>query len=166
MTTTEVSRSVQVRLGHAAVITTDLDRFRRFYEDVVGLRLVTIDEHEGAPFRRVGAFADSAGRSLSLLVFEIPGYNSGLPDDLIGRRGRVDHLAFLADDEDQFAAGVLRLVDAGATSGRVDDIGPVRSVLFTDPDGGCHNLQVAQPGYRPGPNAIVPDPGLLAELLS
>ena len=81
----------RARLGHVGVHTPDLDRFRRFYEDVLGLRLVAVDHPTGAPFRRMGAFTDRDGESTALLVFEIPGYSSGLADDVIGRRGARPH---------------------------------------------------------------------------
>lgn len=154
----------RARLGHVGVHTPDLDRFRRFYEDVLGLRLVAVDHPTGAPFRRMGAFTDRDGESTALLVFEIPGYSSGLADDVIGRRGRLDHIAFAAADDAEFDEIVERLVDAGASSGTVDDLGPVRSVLFVDPDGAHHNLQVVVPGWRPGPGAEVVDADLLAGL--
>lgn len=154
----------RVRLGHAAVNTPDLDRFRRFYEDVLGLRLVAVNHPTGAPFRRLGAFTDRDGESMVLLAFEVPGYASGLADDVIGRRGRLDHIAFYAAEDDEFDEIVERLVDAGASSGAVDLLGPVRSVLFVDPDGAHHNLQITDSSWRPGPEAEVIDAELLARL--
>jgi len=154
----------RARLGHAAVNTPDLDRFRRFYEDVLGLRLVLIDHPIGAPFRRLGAFTDRDGEAVALLAFEVPGYSTGLADDIIGRRGRVDHLAFYAVDDAEFDEIIERLVDIGATSGAVTDLGPVRSVLFVDPDGAHHNLQILQPHWQPGPSAEVVDADLLTRL--
>lgn len=71
---------------------------------------------------------------------------------------------FAAADDAEFDEVVERLVDAGASSGTVDDLGPVRSVLFVDPDGAHHNLQVVVPGWRPGPGAEVVDADLLAGL--
>jgi len=158
------STMARSRLGHAAVNTPDLDRFRRFYEDVLGLRLVVVNHPEQAPFRRLGAFADGDGRSMVLLAFEVPGYESGALDDQMGRRGRVDHIAFMAADEAEFDEIVGRLVDAGASSGEVSLLGPVRSVLFVDPDGAHHNLQIMNPEWQPEPTAEVIDPALLDAL--
>lgn len=148
---TRADRAARPRIGfgHAAVLTPDLDRFRRFYEDVVGLRLAVVERPPGAPFNRLGAFTDPDGDSVVLLAFEVAGYTSGLPDDAIGRRGRVDHLAFQASDAEEFAEVVARLVDAGASAGAVEELGPMRSVLFVDPDGGHRNLQVLVDGWTP-----------------
>jgi len=158
------SAPARASLGHVAVNTPDLDRFQRFYEDVLGLRLVVIDHPTGAPFRRLGAFTDRDGDSMVLLAFEIPGYSTGLADDVIGRRGRLDHIAFQAADDAQFAELIERLVDVGASSGTVTELGPVRSVLFLDPDGAHHNLQVIDPHWHPGPSAEVIDAELLSHL--
>lgn len=154
----------RVRLGHAAVNTPDLDRFRRFYEDVLGLRLVLVDHPTAAPFRRLGAFTDRNGTSIVLLAFEVPGYSSGLADDVIGRRGRIDHIAFNAAGDAEFDELVERLIDVGATSGSVTDLGPVRSVLFVDPDGAHHNLQIMQPQWHPAASAEVIDADVLTRL--
>ncbi len=156
----------RARLGHAAVNTPDLDRFRRFYEDVLGLRLVVVHHPSQMSFRRVGAFTDGDGETVVLLAFEVPGYQTGLPDDLIGRRGRVDHVAFHAATRAAFDELVSRLIDAGATSGEITPLGPVRTVFFVDPDGAHHNLQTGDPDWRPGPSAEVIDPDLLATLLA
>lgn len=152
--------STNVRVGHAAVITADLDRFRRFYEDVLGLRLVLLDHPDGMPFRRLASMTDAAADSIRLLVFEVPGYVSGMPDDVIGRRGRIDHLAFHVSDPIQFDAVVRRLVEAGASSGEVASLGPVRSILFVDPDGAHHNLQTPDLAWSPPRSTDIPDPHL------
>jgi catechol 2,3-dioxygenase-like lactoylglutathione lyase family enzyme len=162
----DVATWARVRCGHTAVNTPDLDRFRRFYEDVLGLQLVVVHHPTGAPFRRLGAFTDRDARSMVLLAFEVPGYTSGLPEDVIGRRGRLDHLAFYAANDDEFHEVLERLVDAGACSGRVDDLGPVRSALFIDPDGAHHNLQTSQPGWQPDASVEVVDDELIARLMA
>lgn len=154
-----------VRLGHAAVVTPDLDRFRRFYEDVVGLRQVAVQHPPQAPMRRLGVFTDAAGDAVSLLAFEIPGYESGLADDLLGRRGRVDHITFLVTTDEDFRETTARLVDAGASSGQVDLLGPVWSVLFVDPDGARRNLQLANPEWHAEATVEVLDADLLESAL-
>jgi catechol 2,3-dioxygenase-like lactoylglutathione lyase family enzyme len=165
-TTAALATTARSRLGHVAINTPDLDRFRRFYEDVLGLRLLVVNHPTGAPFRRLGAFTDGDGQSVVLLAFEVPGYQSGLPDDVTGRRGRIDHVAFCAADDTEFDDLVGRLVDAGASSGAIAALGPVRSVLFVDPDGGHHNLQIRDPSWSPEATADVVDPDLLASILS
>ena len=141
--------SPNVLVGHAAVITADLDRFRRFYEDVLGLRTLLVDHPDGMPFRRLASMTDAAADRIRMLVFEIPGYGSGLPDDVIGRRGRIDHLTFVVADPSEFETVVHRLVEVGASSGEIGALGPVRSVLFVDPDGAHHNVQTPDPDWSP-----------------
>lgn len=152
----------RVSFGHAAVNTPDLDRYQRFYEDVLGLTLAVTNAPADTPFRRIGAFADRHADHMGLLVFEIPGYTSPLPDDQIGQRGRIDHLTFEAADDAAFAEILARLVDAGASDGDVTPLGPVRSALFIDPDGAHGNLQVTVPDWRPDPDADVSDANLVA----
>lgn len=154
-----------VRLGHAAIMTPDLDRARRFFEDVLGLRTLVVEHPQGAPFRRLAVLTDAAAASAMLLLFEVPGYDSGLPDDLIGRRGRIDHLSFVVSDDAEFAVVVQRLVDAGASSGVVEELGPSRSVLFVDPDGSHHNLQVGLSRWQPAASTDVLDADLLRRSL-
>ena len=163
---TEATTRARVSFGHAAVITADLDRYRRFYEDVLGLTLAMISTPIDTPFRRVGAFTDRHARSIGLLVFEVPGYTPELPADKIGQRGRIDHLAFDTADDADFTEILARLVDAGASSGEVTALGPVRSALFVDPDGAHHNLQVNVPSWRADPDSDVPDANLVVALIA
>ncbi len=159
-------RTPVVHFGHVALITPDLDRARQFYEDVIGLRTMTIDHPHAAPFRRLAALADgSDDGTMALLLFEVPGFNPGVADDLIGRRGRIDHLAFVAAIRSEFNAIVARLVDAGASSGRVDTVGPTLSVLFVDPDGGHHNMHTPNLEWVPEATTDVIDAELTARVL-
>ena len=164
-TTTPAPATATSRLGHAAIITPDLDRFRRFYEDVLGFRLVVISHPTQMPFRRLGAFTDRDGQAIVLLALEVPGYQSGVPDDLIGRRGRIDHIAFNAADNAEFEEIISRLIDAGASSGDIIPLGPTRSVVFVDPDGAHHNLQLTNPAWQPDSTHEVLEPELLKTLI-
>ena len=142
MSTPEIAHRRALTLGHPAVITPDLDRFRRFYEDVIGLRLTVIDHPLRAPYRRVGSFTDATGSSVVLAAYEIPHHRTELADDLLGRRGRIDHLAFVVHDDAALAAVATRLVDAGASSGATDGTGWQQSLHFVDPDGAHHVVQI------------------------
>jgi len=51
------------------------------------------------------------------------------------RRGRVDHLALAARDEEALEVLRQRLVEYGACEGNVTDFGSILSVWFMDPDG-------------------------------
>ncbi len=160
------ARQPHVSLGHVAMFTADLDRARRFYEDVVGLRTLIVEHPQGAAHRRTAAMSDSAGESVVLLLFEVPGYQSGLPDDVVGRRGRLDHVSFRTATPREFQQVVDRLVAAGASSGRVVETGPSRSVLFIDPDGGHHHVQTVNPSWLPAPSSDVIDRAALERTLA
>ncbi len=149
ISTSEHPHRPLLSLGHPAVITPDLDRFRRFYEDVIGLRLVAIHHPSRAAYRRVGSFTDATGAAVVLVAYEIPRHRTDLADDLLGRHGRIDHLVFVVDDVDALTAAAGRLIDAGASSGA---IGPLHSLEFVDPDGAHHVVQVAGEMLQPAPH--------------
>ena len=147
----------RIRLGHAAIITPDLDRLRRFYEHTLRLEVVAEDVPPDAAFTRLAAFSD--GRSVALLVFEQPDVELVIGQPF-GGRGPIDHLAFVVEDPVAFDAAARRLVDAGASSGEVRPLGPTLSLHFVDPDGRPLNLQRPNPDWDPA--TIGADPGLHA----
>jgi len=121
-----------MRLGVVAVTTPDLDRFRKFYELALGLRMVVQDTPPQPDLTRLGVFA--ADDQPLLLAFECPDAEVTDPSPL-GRRGAIDHFDLAVDDPATFEVVRQRLVDAGATAGDVCKIGPTYSVVFVDPDG-------------------------------
>lgn len=159
MTTTS-----SLRLGHAAVITPDLDRFRAFYENTIGLRLVATDESPPPPADRLGVFATDT--AVALLAFEIPG-SDPRPGTQLGERGAVDHFAFQVDTRTELDAVAQRLAAAGASDGDVCTLsrGPVQSVAFTDPDGRALNVVCPNPDWRPDPGVQITDDDLLARTI-
>lgn len=148
---------------HVAVLTPDLDRYRRFYEDVLGLRTAMVERPLGDTYRRLALMGGREGSS-SMWVFEVPGYRSEAADDVAGRRGRLDHLGFVTTPA-AFETTVGRLVDAGASTGRVVVLGPIRSALFIDPDGAHHRLQTPLLDWEPPASTDVVDRGLLDRFL-
>lgn len=151
------SPTASVSFGHVSMFTADLDRFRRFYEDVLGMRTVAIDHADQQPFRRSAELTDAACEATRLVVREVPGYTSGLPDDVTGRRGRLDELTFHMSDGEEFERAVRRLVEHGASSGEISSFGPVRSVLFVDPDGGHHHLETPRRNWAPSRSIEIVD---------
>lgn len=122
-------------MGHIAVNTPDLGRFRRFYEGVLGVPLGVVMRMGHPPYLRHAMFHVSPG--LVIHAFEVPGYDpqaQGIGVD-IGERGRIDHFAFLVPDEVTLGAVAERLAAAGASDGEVRAMGPLLSVHATDPDG-------------------------------
>lgn len=133
-----MSAATDVRVAgvsHIALNTSDLDRFRRFYEDVLGLRLVLAARLDHEPFLRHALLA--VDDVLMLHVFETPGYDptaDGLRGD-IGHRGRIDHFGFAVPDREALDRVAARLAAVGAGDGEVRSLGPIWSVYAEDPDG-------------------------------
>lgn len=106
-------------IAHAAVITRDFVRLRALHTEILG----AVPAHGGADntarggpgFLRIGD-----------LVFHVFERNEdalgGVDDDTAAtwfRRGRIDHIALLADDEAEFVAVRDRLVACGASTREV-----------------------------------------------
>jgi catechol 2,3-dioxygenase-like lactoylglutathione lyase family enzyme len=163
---TDLVRPVRraVTLGHAVLITPDLDRTRRFYEDVVGLRTAIIDHARGG-VRRSAWLVDGSGVP-SLRLSEVPGFVAGVADDLVGRRGRIDQLVFTVATEADLRSTAARLVDAGASSGEVADVGPTLSVEFVDPDGGHHAVCTHRDRWTPPDSVEIADHEAVADLVT
>lgn len=126
--------SAVTAVGQIAINTSDLNRFRTFYEGLLGLPHVITLRMAHPPHLRYGVFA--VGPDSALLAFEVPGYDpaaDGFGVEM-GHRGRINHFA-LRVDESGFADVRDRLVAAGASDGAVTALGPFHSVLFRDPDG-------------------------------
>lgn len=136
-------------IGHIALTTPDLDRFRRFYEGVLGLPMTVVMRIPEPPGWRHAAFQVTTG--LVLHVFEVPGYDpaaQGIGAGF-GERGRIDHFGFLVDGPDALAAIAARLRACGASDGEVNPLGPFLSVRLTDPDGLQLEVNCVTPGYHP-----------------
>jgi catechol 2,3-dioxygenase-like lactoylglutathione lyase family enzyme len=124
-----------IGLSHLALNTADLDRFRRFYEGLLGLRVGVVLRMSHPPYLRHATF--HIDDVVVLHVFELPGYDpqaTGIGTGM-GERGRVDHFGFMVRDEVELRAVADRLRAAGATDGEIRRLGPVLSVRVTDPDG-------------------------------
>jgi hypothetical protein len=74
------------------------------------------------------------------------------------------HVAFHTNDPDDFSIVAWRLVELGASSGVITELGPVRSLLFVDPDGAHHNLHSPNPAWTPGRATEITDPNLWQRL--
>jgi catechol 2,3-dioxygenase-like lactoylglutathione lyase family enzyme len=117
-------------VNHLAVVTADLDRFVAFYRDVFDLPVVF--REDGPPLRHAIL---RTGPASWLHPAELADNPHGTASAAMFERGHIDHLALGAVDERSFEAARGRLVERGATDGRIDDLGPFHSVWFTDPDG-------------------------------
>ena len=121
-------------LHHVAVCVTDIDRARRFYSDVLGLR-----EIERPPFPFGGAWYETAdGRQLHLIVHERPRTLRGTTEiDL-----RDGHLALGVADYDR-AVAHLRASGVHCVE-RPDNVTPWKQVYVTDPDGNVIELNASR----------------------
>jgi catechol 2,3-dioxygenase-like lactoylglutathione lyase family enzyme len=126
-----------------ALYVDDLDRARRFYEEVLGLKAVFADQRlcafEVAPGSVLLLFP--RGKTLGTVV--MPG-GTIPPHDGSGPL----HIAF-AIARESLAAWEARLAERGiAIEGRTEWRRGGTSIYFRDPDG--HLLELATPGLWPG----------------
>jgi len=134
-------------VSHIAMVTADLDRFREFYEEVIGLDTALVigaGDHHG---RHAVVFAGDT----VLHVFEVPGYEPAQHGfgSAMFERGRLDHLGFTVADAGELASVRDRLVDVGASSGEIRPLGPVLSVRYRDPDGFEGEINCFNPDLDP-----------------
>lgn len=141
-------------VNHIAVVTPDLDGYRAFYEDVLGLDTALVLGAGPGHGRQAVLFAGD----VMLHVFEAdpPGTGSGML-----HRGRLDHLGFTVRDGAALAALRNRLVDAGASSGDIRPLGWLHSVRYLDPDGfegeiNCFNAEFDPSALRDQDEVVDP----------
>jgi catechol 2,3-dioxygenase-like lactoylglutathione lyase family enzyme len=134
-------------VSHVAVVTGDLDGYRAFYEEVIGLE-TTLVLGAGPGHGRQAVL--SAGQVM-LHVFELPGYDptvNGLSPAMF-ERGRLDHLGFTVPDPSALNTVRDRLVAADASSGIIRRVGPMLSLRFHDPDESEGEINCLDPTYDP-----------------
>jgi catechol 2,3-dioxygenase-like lactoylglutathione lyase family enzyme len=140
--------SAVTAVGQIVVNTSDLNRFRTFYEGLLGLPHVISLRTGQPPHLLYGVFA--VGPDTALLAFEMPDYDpvaDGIGVEM-GRRGRIDHFA-LRVDEAAFLDVRDRFVAAGASNGAVTALGPYQSVPFREPHGPEGNIICPNPSFDP-----------------
>ena len=134
-------------VSHVAVVTGDLNGYRTFYEDVIGLE-TTLVLAAGPGHGRQAVLA--AGEVM-LHVFEVAGYdpsNHGFGPKMF-ERGRLDHLGFTVTDVPALTSMRDRLVAVDASSGAIRRVGPMLSVRFYDPDEAEGEVNCLDPTYDP-----------------
>jgi catechol 2,3-dioxygenase-like lactoylglutathione lyase family enzyme len=123
------------RLGgvnHVTFITHDMDRLVTFYEEVFEahkLMELPVPQLNGRH-----ALIDVGGGTV-LHPFEIPGSGQPGPGQPMFGRGRLDHFALQAPDNETFESLRERLVARGVSDGAITDFGVMRVLTFMDPDG-------------------------------
>jgi catechol 2,3-dioxygenase-like lactoylglutathione lyase family enzyme len=131
-------------IQHLTFITADMDRLIAFYERVFEAR-VTVDlEEDGLRH----AFIE-VGPHTVLHPFQVAGVEPPAPQPMF-QRGRLDHFALNAANEEAFRELRRRVVTEGAGNGVVTDMGSLLSFGFADPDGGCHEVVWVKPDVPAG----------------
>jgi catechol 2,3-dioxygenase-like lactoylglutathione lyase family enzyme len=118
-------------LNHVAILTADLDRFVAFYTRVFGMEEVFREDIPGLRH----AILRIADGSTWLHPAELPGNEHAAAIPQMFRRGHLDHIALMARSSQSFEELRNCLVEAGASDGKVEDLGAFHSLWFQDPDG-------------------------------
>jgi glyoxylase I family protein len=121
---------MEMRIQHAGLVVSDLERSRRFYRDALGLDEVPRPSN----FRFEGAWFRFGDYELHLLAEAHTTGGAGQDAGDGAERGLTHHLAFEVDDLD---AAIARLAEAGValTGGPMPRGDGVTQVFFRDPDG-------------------------------
>jgi catechol 2,3-dioxygenase-like lactoylglutathione lyase family enzyme len=128
-------------IHHIATLTSDMDRLIDFYVRVFDAQVLLDMEEEGLRHAFI-----KLGPVTVLHPFQIPGVEVPQGPVPIFTRGRLDHFALNATDEEAFRELRKRVIAAGAGDGDVIDVGPIWSFTFTDPDGAEHEVTWSKPG--------------------
>lgn len=133
-------------IHHVATITRDMNRLLAFYGAVFDAHPIFDLIAPGLDLRHVGL---DLGHGF-LHAWEVPEEQTGTFPQEMFRRGRTDHFALCAANEEALETLRLRLVDAGACEGNITDFGSVLSVWFQDPDGMELEVCCSRAGVPPG----------------
>jgi catechol 2,3-dioxygenase-like lactoylglutathione lyase family enzyme len=139
-------------VSHVAVVTADLDGFRAFYEDTIGLETMLVLAAGPGHARQAVLVAGD----VLLHAFEVPGYDPaahGIAAAMF-ERGRLDHLGFTVVDEAALQVMRDRLLEVGASSGDIRRLGPMLSLRFRDPEGFEGEVNCLDPTYDPAATRI------------
>lgn len=91
----EVASSVNIRLDHASVMTTDLEEATNFYVDLLGLTLRTVEDDPVRKGRKRAMVGDGRGRAvIELIEMSEMGHPS------VPGRGAIHHIGFRLPEED------------------------------------------------------------------
>jgi len=133
-----------VRLNHAVLFVTDLDRSVRFYTDTFGMDVVVREPRANAAFLRL----PRSGNHHDLGLF---GVGSGGGSK---RRGGIGlyHLAWQVDTIDELVSARQTLLDTGSYTGESNH-GATKSIYGADPDGNEFEIMWMLPRDDWGPYA-------------
>jgi catechol-2,3-dioxygenase len=115
-----------VRLNHAVLFVSDLERALRFYTEVFGMEVVAREPRANAAFLRL----TRSGNHHDLGLF---GVGAAAGPKRLGAIG-LYHLAWQLDTIDELASARRAILEAGAYTGESSH-GATKSVYGVDPDG-------------------------------
>lgn len=118
-------------INHVALLSHDVDRLGRFYETVFDAEVGETRDH--GPGETLTSIR--IGTATELNVFVIDGNSEADRQTPMWGRGRLDHLGLSAASDEAFEAIRTRLIESGASDGKVNDFGAEYSIFFRDPDG-------------------------------
>jgi catechol 2,3-dioxygenase-like lactoylglutathione lyase family enzyme len=128
-------------LNHVAILTSDTERFVRFYSEVFGSEVTggqDMGDEGRLTFVRIGEHTE-------INLFEIGGNTEAQRQTPMFGRGRIDHIGLQATSLENFDEIRRRLIGRGAADEFVTDFGPILSLFFHDPDGLEGEVCVANP---------------------
>jgi catechol 2,3-dioxygenase-like lactoylglutathione lyase family enzyme len=121
-------------VNHIAVLTADMDRFIRFYQEAFDAKVLSDNpRHGGREGERMVIM--SLGGPSDFNVFQVPGNAEASVQTPMFGRGRLDHFGLNASSREALEDVRQRLMRLGASDGNVNDFGSSLSVFFRDPDG-------------------------------
>lgn len=110
---------------HVALISSDVERTVRFYQDVLGFPLTEMFENRDLPGST--HFFFDLGHGNTIAFFDLPGVDPGPYAEVLGG---LHHLA-ISIERDRWEAARRRLHDEGVETVEIDH----SSIYFRDPDG-------------------------------
>lgn len=121
-------------VNHIAILTADMDRFIRFYQEAFDATVVSDNpKHGGREGERMVVM--TLGGPSMFNVFQVPANTQAEVQTPMFGRGRIDHFGLNASSREALEAVRQRLIQLGASDGTVTDFGSALSVFFRDPDG-------------------------------
>jgi catechol 2,3-dioxygenase-like lactoylglutathione lyase family enzyme len=121
-------------VNHIALLTNDMERFIRFYQEAFGARVVSDNpRHRDTEGERMVVM--TLGGPSQFNVFQVAGNTQAQVQTPMYGRGRIDHVGFNASSREAFEEIRQRLIRLGASDGTITDFGSALSVFFRDPDG-------------------------------
>jgi hypothetical protein len=134
-------------VSHLAMVTADLDRYRVFYEDTIGVDIALVLAAGPGHGRQAIAFVGDA----MFHVFE-PADQSVAPQRVgagMFERGHLDHFGLTVPNVGALTELRHRLIEVGASSGDIRPLGPMLSIRFLDPDGFEGEINCLNPDFDP-----------------